>query len=48
MPNFRQIQLLGFRQFLLQINRFRIFHGRLYTLDDFTKLSNPRGRRFIA
>jgi len=44
MPNFRQIQLLGFRHFLLQIKRFGIFHGRLllvfvHLLDGFV----PRG-----
>jgi hypothetical protein len=31
-PNFRQIKLLEFPRFLLPINRFRIFHGRLKRL----------------
>jgi len=30
-PNFRQIQSLEFLQFLLPVNRFGIFHGRLLT-----------------
>jgi hypothetical protein len=29
-PNFRQIQSKGFQQFLLPVNRFGIFHGRLW------------------
>jgi hypothetical protein len=28
-PDFRRIQLQEFRQFLLAVNRFGIFHGRL-------------------
>src|SRR6266702_526745 len=31
-PNFRQFQSKEFQKFLLPVNRFRIFHGRLPTL----------------
>jgi hypothetical protein len=39
-PNFRQIQLQQFRQFLLPIKHFRIFHGRLFRLNGSLTLIN--------
>ena len=41
-PNFRQIQSNGFQQFLLPVNRFGIFHGRLKKAQAYLRIALPK------